>query len=39
MVLLRAKGTQQSSMDIILKDAAYDAVRKITVIHIQDMKK
>ena len=39
MVVLREKGTQQSSSNIILQDAAYDAVREITVIPIQDMNK
>ena len=39
MVVLRAKGMQQSSWDIILQAAAYDTVRKITFIPIQNMKK
>ena len=39
MFVFREKGTQQSSSNIILQDAAYDAVREITVIPIQDMKK
>ena len=39
MVVLRAKGTQQSSRNIILRAAEYETVRKITVIPIQDMKK
>ena len=34
-----SKGTQQSSRKIILRDAAYDAMRKITVIPIQYMKR
>ena len=38
MVVLRAKGTQKSSKNIILQAAAYDAVKKIKIIHIQDMK-
>ena len=39
MVVPIAKGMQQSSRNIILQYAVYDAVRKITVIPIQDMKK
>ena len=39
IVVLREKGEQQSSRSIILQDAAYEAVKKITVIHIQYMKK
>ena len=39
MVVLQEKGTQQSSRNIILQDAACGTVRKIIVIHIQDMKK
>ena len=39
MVFLLAKGTQQSPRNIILQAASYDAVRKRTVIPIQDMKK
>ena len=39
IVVLREKGEQQSSRSIILQDAAYEAVRKITVIPIQDIKK
>ena len=39
MVLLQAKGVKQLSRNIILPAAVYDAVRKITVIPIQYMKK
>ena len=39
MVFLQAKGKQQSSSNIILRDAAYDAVRKRTFVPIQEMKK
>ena len=39
MVVLRAKSTQQYSSNIILWAAVYDAVRKRTVIPIQDMNK
>ena len=39
MVVLQAKGKQQSSRNIILRAAEYDTVRKITVIPIQDTKK
>ena len=39
MVVLQEKGTQQSPRNIILRAAAYDTARKITVIHIQDAKK
>ena len=39
MVLIRTKGTQQSSRKIILLAALYDAVRKRTVILIQERKK
>ena len=39
MVVLQAKGIQQSPRNIILQDAVYDAAIKITVIPIQDMKK
>ena len=38
MVFLRAKGTQQSPRKIILRAAAHDAVRKVTVFPIQYMK-
>ena len=39
MVVLRSKGTQQSSRKIILQSAVYYAVRKITSTPIQDMRK
>ena len=39
MVVLQEKGVQQSSRNIILWAAVYDAVREITAIHIQDIKK
>ena len=39
MFVLRTKGTQQSSRNIILQDTPFDAVIKITVIPIQVMKK
>ena len=39
MVVLQEKGTKQSSRNIILRDAAYEALRKRTVIPIQDMNK
>ena len=39
MVVLIAKGTQQSSRKVIFRDAVYDAVRKLTVISIQKTKK
>ena len=39
MVVLQAKDTQQSLRNIILQAAAYDDVRKITVVPNQDMKK
>ena len=39
MVVLQAKGTQKSSKNIILQAAAYEAVRKIKIIPIQDTKK
>ena len=39
MVVLQEKGTKQSSGNIILLAAAYENVRKRTVILIQDMKK
>ena len=37
MVVLQEKGMQKSSREIILRAAVYDAVRKITVISIQDI--
>ena len=39
MVVLRSKVMQHSLRNIIIQDAAYDTVRKITVIPIQDMNK
>ena len=39
MVVLQGKGMQKSSGKIILRDAVYDAVRKITVTPIQYMNK
>ena len=39
MVILQSKGIQQSSSNIIIISAAFDAVIKRTVIPIQDMKK
>ena len=39
MVVLQVKGMQQSSRNIILQAAVYDAAIKITSIPIQDMKK
>ena len=39
MVFLQEKSSQQSSRNIVLQDAEYDAVRKLTVISIQEMKR
>ena len=39
MVVLREKDKQKSSRNIILRATAYDAVRKLIVVPIQDMKK
>ena len=39
MVVVRANGMQQSSRNIIIRSAAYETVRKRTVIPIQEMKK
>ena len=39
MVVFQAKSTQQSSRKIIIQAVLYNAVRKITVIPIQDMNK
>ena len=39
MVVLQAKGTQQSPRNIILRAAVYDAARKRTVVPIQYIKK
>ena len=39
MVFLQEKGMQKLSREIILRAAVYDAVRKITVISIQDITK
>ena len=38
MAVLREKGTQKSSRNIILRAAVYDTVIKVTVIPIQDIK-
>ena len=39
MVVLRVKGTQQSSRNMILRAAAYDAAIKLTVTPIEETKK
>ena len=39
MVVLQSKDAQQSLRNNIFQSAAYDAVRKVTVIPIQDMNK
>ena len=39
MVFLQENGSQQLSRNVVLRAAAYDAVKKKTVIPIQEMKK